>query len=226
MIAYWCKDVAPQVAFEAPVFQRILYAGPWKFVSHPQGGAMAIWGDWPEKGQQCSTSPDAYGEPRDCGDGLWYYPPKVTPDFWDLARGDRTGVDLKLSCGKTISVQVATSQHRQFRISPGPVERLGDPITEYGLKAIQLLEKARKENRLDDEDPDLWRVIALALGQCYRSTPELTDDTRIFARDDIDSILGVIWWGDPKALSPALPVAAPDSPSLESSTSTSAPATP
>lgn len=226
MIAYWCKDVAPQVAFEAPVFQRILYAGPWRFVAHPQGGALAIWGDYPAKGQQASTSPDDYGQPRDCGDGLWYYPPKVVPDFWDLARPDRSGIDLKLICGKTVSLQVATTAHRQFKLGRGVKDRLGDPITEYGRLAVKLLEKARAEKFLGEGDPELARLIELAFGQCYRCTPELMDDTSVFAQDDIDPVLGVIWWGDPKALSPADLADAPDSPSSESSTSTSPPATP
>jgi len=225
MIAYWAKAVAPQAASESPVFARIQMAGPWLYAAHPEGGTLAYLNHWPEQGQTGPRSPDGYGEARDCGDGLIYLPPKKKTDIWDLGRENRAGVDFKLACGKTVSIPVALVQHRQFRVGPGAKDRLGEPISEYGALAIELLKSAQKDGKLDEEDPRLWRLIALAFSQCYRLTPELLDDTQCFALDDIDPLLGLVWWGDPKALSPAPPVAAQDSESSASTKPISAQAT-
>lgn len=225
-IAYWCPGVAPTAAYESPQFARILLAGPWHFVPHPQGGTLAVWADFPAKGQQASRLVDSYAAPVDCGDGLHFLGPKGKVDLYDYARDDRTGTDLRLVCGKTVSIPCAVIQHRQFKAAPGAGRRLGGPVTEYGALAVRLLERAEKENVLGEEDPELARLIALAFAQCYRVTPELLDAAHCFALDDVDPLLGVIWWGDPKALSPAPAVAAPDSQSSGSLTSNSPQATP
>lgn len=226
MIGYWLKNVSPVEANDSPQMTPVLYAGPWLYVQHPQGGTLAFLKDFPEVGTNGPRSPDQYGEPREVEPGVFYLPPLVLGDFYDTARADRTGVDVKLACGRTVSIPCAIVQHRQFRVGRGVSgTRLGRPVTEYGDLACRLLEQAAKNRGIDvEDDADLWRLIALAFGQCYRTTPELLDDFGVIARDDIDNLLGAIWYGDPKALSPAPAGAAPDSDSSGSTAPNSPPA--
>ncbi len=222
--AYRLAGIAPMQAVDSPALQRIRYAGPWLHTTHPAGGTMVYLDAYPEPGQRASSDCDDYGTPIDCGDGVWFLPPKGTLDLYDLAFGDRSGEDIVLASGRKVTIPVAVTQHRQFRLTGK--ERLGKPITEYGKLATDLLESAIAENKIEDEDPRLWRLIALAFGQRYRSTAEVLDHLAIFTREDIDPLLGVIWYGNPKAISPANDGAGPSSPSSASEAQTSAQAKP
>ncbi len=228
--AYWGKNVAPTAAKEHPAFQRIHHAGPWQFATHPEGGTIAFLGDYPEPGQLASGSPDHYGEPVDCGDGLHFLPPKDALTLYDLAFGDRSGEDIVLANGLKVTIPVATSQHRQFRLTAR--ERTGKPITEYGRLALQLFEEAGEDGEggrpkgLQEEDPRVWRLIALGFSQRYRCTADLLDHLEIITREDVDPVLGVIWCGSPKAMSPARDDAGSSSPSSASEAQTSAPRKP
>lgn len=207
MIAYWAKGVQEEAAKEHPVFQRILYAGPWKWFRHPSGGCLAVWADWPDAGATSSHDPAAYGEPFDCGDGLFYLPPKQLPDLYDLVKDGAAGVEISLACGKVISIPCALSSGVQFGLSK---RNAGGMVTEYGRLAHELLlhsripsEKDPKGQGVSPTDPRLHRLINLAIGQRYRSTPELLDDLHLVSMEDIEPLLGAIWCGDPKAVGAA-----------------------
>lgn len=208
MIAYHLPKVRPEDAIEHPSAARLLHAGPWLAVPHEHGGTFLYWADFPEKGDRASHLPESYGPPRQTADGLMYYPPKVLPDIWDLASSERAGADVPLACGKTVTVPLALTEHRQFILGePGGV--YGLPVTEYGRLAAELLDVCAEPKPGSDaggiahDDPRLHRVLELAIGQRYRVTRELLNDLRVITPEDIDPLLGAIWTGDPKALTPA-----------------------
>lgn len=193
--AYWAPDVQPIHAKAHPLFVSIAHAGPWMYRNHPNGGTIATWED-------VSHNLDGFQEPRQVVDGLFYLAPKEIPHIHDLIRsGGKGGVDVKLACGVTITVPMALSQHRQLRLGRG-VERYSDPVTEYGRLASDILARVKEANGLPEDDPDMLRLIELAINQRYRCPAELFDDMRLFAPEDMDPLLGAIWCGDPKA--PAL----------------------
>jgi hypothetical protein len=217
--AYHLPGVQSATASEHPAFARLLYAGPWLFCTPPEGGTLAVLNDWPEAGKTARRSLDHYGTPVDCGDGLFFLPPKEPACIYDFAHGDRSGEDLVLACGVKITIPVAVTQHRQFRLTGK--ERLGKPVTEYGRLATELLEAAMAGGSLDEEDPRVWRLVALAIGQRYRTTPEMIDHLGLIAREDVDPILSVAWFGDSKVLEPARDGARSSSPSSASATAPS-----
>jgi hypothetical protein len=219
--AYWHPGVQAAVASDHPAFQAILYAGPWLFCTPAEGGTLAVLNDWPEKGKIARRSLDFYGAPVELedGNGLRFLPPKDPVTLHDLAFGDRAGVDLVLASGMKITVPVAMSHHRQFRLTGK--QRLGKPVTEYGRLASELMEAAQKDGKLDEEDPRVWRLVAMAIGQRYRSTADMIDHLDLIALEDVDPILGVVWFGDPKALKPATDGASSSSISSDSATPSS-----
>lgn len=223
---YWIPKVsAPNAKADSRV-QRILHVGPWGFVPHPAGGALAVLHDYPDKGQYTSKSPDDYGVPVECDDGLFFLPPKQPLTLYDLAHGERAGVDIVLSCGLKVTIPVAIVQHQQFRLTGK--KRIGAPITEYGRLATTLLEEAIAggEKGLSEQDQRVYRLIELAFGQRYRATSDMLDHLQVIALEDVDPLLGVIWTGDPKALRPANDGAGSPSTSSGPTAATSAPEKP
>jgi hypothetical protein len=201
--AYWSRTATnPTEAREHASFQRIQFAGPWHYIQHPEGGTFAYLKDWPDAGENAPAAPQFYGAPRICGDGLIYFPPKVPVTLYDLAYSERPGDDMILANGLKVTIPVALVQHQQYRLSDAG--GIGKPITEYGKLAAELLDEALAKKQLEETDQRVLRLLCLAFGQRYRpATPELLDDCQVIAREDVDPLLGQIWWGDPKALDPA-----------------------
>ena len=194
--AYWAPAVGPAEAKEHPLFQPIQHAGPWEYFNHPEGGTLAVW-----KGTSHALA--SFGAPREVVDGIFYLPPAEMPKLYDLVRPEgRTGTDLTLACGLVITIPAATLEHRQLRIGRRP-DHYGDPLTEYGRLAFQVLAFCKAHDGIPEIDPQALRLIELAISQRYRLTAELLDDLQIITPEDIDPILGVVWCGDPKAGAPA-----------------------
>lgn len=214
--AYRAPAVNPSEAKEHPTFARVLHAGPWMFSTHPHGGTIAFLNDYPDTGQNAAANFELYGEPVDCGDGLLFLPPRAPVSIYDLVHGDRDGADITLACGTKVTIPVATTQHRQFRLRGA--DRLGKPVTEYGRLAVEIFEAAVAAGQLSEEDPRVWRVLELAFSQRYRVTADMLDHLGLIAREDVDPLLSVIWTGDPKALRPANADA--ESPSASSASTT------
>lgn len=215
--AYWLPDVVASDAKEHPAFARLLYAGPWAFKTHPNGGTIAAWRDFPAVGEHASLNPSDYCDPQDCGDGLRYLQPQAMPEIYALVVGNRAGVDVTLACGVTLTIPPALSSHRALRLSGR--QRDLPPIGEFGRLAFELLDAARStDTGIPFEDPRLQRVICLAIGARYRSTPELLEDLNLVAAEDADPILSAVWFGDPKALERAAVAARSSSPSSASPT--------
>ncbi len=214
MIAYWHPNVVAAEAKEHPAFARLRYAGPWHYKTHPQGGVIAAWRDCPEAGKDASLDARDYGTPEDCGDGLRYLPPKVKPSLYDLVWGEKGGIDVPLACGLTVTVPPALTSHRAVRLSAR--KRALPPIGELGALAYELLDAAGGGAGIAFADPRLQRALCLAIGQRYRSTPELLEDLGVLAEEDVDPLLGALWFGDPKALKPAADAAGSPSPSSDS----------
>lgn len=200
MIAYWLPQHEPQLEADPPQLAALACAGPWVCSRHPQGGTLATWRDWPEKSQLAPRVPEAYGTPVRIADDCWYLPPRELPDIYDLVKDGPAGVDVALACGKTITVPHALVSARQFALGGRAVGY----VSEYGQLAWELMNHAMqldadgKPVGVALDDPRLARLIALAIGQRYRTTAHLIDDLRLVAHDDIDPLLGVIWNGDPK----------------------------
>lgn len=222
MIAYWIPSVQPSLEADPPQLAGLAYAGPWVCTRHPQGGTLATWNHWPEPGTMAPRTPDAYGPPVEIEDGLFYLPPKVLPDIYDLVKDGPGGVDVSLACGKTITVPHALVAARQFSLS-GRAD-VGY-VTEYGQLAWELMNEAMQPDAAGNpsgvsySDPRLARLLALAVGQRYRSTPHLVDQMMIIAADDVEPLLGAIWSGDPKVERPGDVAGPSPSPSSDCPTS-------
>lgn len=221
--AYWMPKVAQEDAKEHPAFAYLRYAGPWGFYRHPNGGTMAVWGDWPEPGQFASHNLSDYGEPEEVSEGLHFLPAKVLPRFYDLARDStQSGVDVTLACGLVVTIPCALVSGRQLRLGRGG--RRAGMVTEYGKLALELLDVALVKDEsgerrgIPPNDPRLPYLLALAIGQRYRSTPELLDQLELVAADDIEPLLGAIWSGNPKVERPADAGGPPALPSSASTT--------
>lgn len=195
---YWAPDVSASEAKGHPIFAAIQHAGPWSYATHPQGGTLAFWTDHPR-------SLSDYEEPREVSQGLHYHAPKAMPTLYELVKDStKGGVDLTLACGLVVTVPVALLESSHFRLSRN-AKRHGDPMTEYGRLSAQLLDQAKSngDKGIPDDDAGLLRLIELAIGQRYRVTAELLDDLQIIAQEDIDPIMGTVWYGDPKTFAPA-----------------------
>jgi hypothetical protein len=194
--AYRLANASTMDAAEDPRIAPVLCGGPY---AYSLAGDLVI-ATLP--GQP--RTPEAYGPAVGLGDGLSFLPPAGPCTIHDLARekvsGD--GVTVRLACGLDVSIPVALIRHRQLILS-GPKPRLGDPVTEYGKTAARLYEQASGQDGLQQDNPDLGRLLILALAQHYHVTAHMIDHLACLSADDIDPILGAAWAGDPKALAPA-----------------------
>ena len=194
MHAYLLPGVAAGQALESPQIAAIKCGGPWVASATPHGALLTL-ADYPR-------SLDAYASPVDIDGGIQWLAPLVQESLYDVARPDVTaGVEVRLACGLLISIPVATIQHRQLLLSGKP--RIGPPVTEYGRLAASLYDLVSGPAGLDKDTPEVARFLVLALAQHYKVTAELIDHLGIISVDDVDSILGAAWTGDPKALAPA-----------------------
>jgi len=195
--AYWAPDVSAVEAKEHPAFASIQHAGPWQYQTHPHGGAYAT---------MIGTDNDLalYQAPQELVGGLHYLAPLAMPTLYDLAKETPgQGVMVQLACGIAVEVPVAVVRFRQLRLSASAKNRVGDPVTEYGRLSVSLLDRAKVEGGIPHDDPQLHRLIVLAISQRYRVTAEILDDMGIISAEDIEPLLGAIWCGDPKAGAPA-----------------------
>jgi hypothetical protein len=195
MFAYLLTGSGTMAAAEDPRMAPVLCGGPYVY-SLAGDCVIATLSGQPR-------TPEAYGAAVDLGDGQSFLPPAGPCRIHDLARetvsGD--GVTVRLACGLDVSIPVALIRHRQLLLS-GPRPRLGDPVTEYGKTAARLYEQASGQDGLQQDNPDLGRLLILALAQHYHVTAHMIDRLAVLSADDIDPILGAAWTGDPKALAP------------------------
>ena len=195
--AYYAPEIHPSDAKESPVFASIQHVGAWQYQQHPHGGTLATL-------IGLSDQLDDYTDVRDLKGGLRYLAPRSMPTLYDLAKPTPgSGVVVPLACGLIAEIPVAVVRYRQLRLSASAKDRMGDPVTEYGRLSVQLLDRAKREEGLSHESPDLHRLLVLAFSQRYYVTAEMLDDLGILSSDDVEPLLGAIWCGDPKAGAPA-----------------------
>jgi hypothetical protein len=196
VFAYLLTGSGTMAAAEDPRMAPVLCGGPYAYSLAGDCVIATLPGQ--------PRTPEAYGPAVDLGDGLSFLPPSGPCTIHDLARekvsGD--GVTVRLACGLDVSIPVALIRHRQLILS-GPKPRLGDPVTEYGKTAARLYEQASGQDGLQQDNPDLGRLLILALAQHYHATAHMIDHLAVLSADDIEQILGAAWAGDPKALAPA-----------------------
>ncbi|HEV8176273.1 MAG TPA: hypothetical protein VGP44_01150 [Gemmatimonadales bacterium] len=208
MIGYFLPGGKAAPPREIPAFARVLESGPWsstEFNHHEAGsGALLFWTD-KSIGQTDLRRPEAW---RKCADGLWYCRPAVLPDQSILAkRNCPQGIDVTLATGLLLTIPLATAAPRAVCFSSGS---LGDPSSEFGRVADAVYDRmangkddAGKAKGLPLLDPQVLRLVTLALMAAYRVTPELLDDLGWITSADIDPILCAIMGTDPKAFEPA-----------------------
>ena len=141
--------------------------------------------------------PDVASRWRKCHDGLWYLPPSELPDQAMLAR-ERCpkGIDLTSSTGITLTIPLAAAAPRAIDLATG---ELGEAVAPYAREAYALFDRIDNGETVTLTDPQVRRVVLLALQACYRLTPELLADLGWITTDDLDPILSAILGSHPKA---------------------------
>ncbi len=196
MLAYWAKDIAPENAKGHPRLARLMTAGPWSYKAHPNGGTLAYLGP-----AMPFPKLQDYGAPRDCPDGLMYYPPRVLPALADLARPAAKRPDVAwvpLACGQSAAILPSYLEPRRVLMNG----EYGDPVTDYGKQARKVDELMIATPEADGFPllhPELLTLCRMALRMTYPLTDELIDDLGVFTNGDIDPIAMAAFHG-PKAV--------------------------
>ncbi len=205
MLAYFSPGTrCSGPASEMPEFARVLAAGPWSACRSMQDGkpGALIW-------SQGFNQPIPNFAPerwRPCSDGLLYLRPDPIPDQMSLARARRANsFDLTTSRGITLSIPLAASAPRLVSFSAGT---LGDPADDFGGAAFAVFDRLAEMRKdpakvVTGTDPEVLRLVLLALQQTYRVTAELLDDLRWISSADIEPIILAIMGQSPKALEAA-----------------------
>jgi hypothetical protein len=225
-VAYFAPGVRAAPAAEIPAFRRLLPAGPWAVTAaeHPagQGGRGSLaWQLAP--GETPAVVPDVRAWAwRACPDGLWYGSGGGLPSQASLAReAAPPGVDLVLGGGTTLTIPLAVAAPRLIDFGAGGI---GEPATELGRLAYRIYDRLTAEQGIGLADPDLHRLVLLAVQASYRVTEELLTDLGWISTVDLDPIVCAIFGTHPKASAGG--AGNSPSPPADSSTAPSAPARP
>ena len=192
--AYFLPGQRSAPAFQIPALAPIMDAGPWSVADweHPElgHGVIAYW-------TGCAKPDHRPGQWRALPDGRHYLAPAVLPSPGQLWRDSGpAGIDLQLSSGLYLTIPLATHSPQVVDLFSGQIT---GPATAFGSEAFALFDRIAAEPGISLTDPQVLRVIALALMARYRLTPELLSDLRWITTADIDPVLSAILGTHPKA---------------------------
>lgn len=192
--AYWSDAVKdPAVARDHSAFARLALAGPWQFRDWNHEGKPGVLAEW--HGHTGGMA--AYGEPRTSGDGLVYFPSREPLRQEDLAkRSAPAGIDYATTTGHVLTIPLAAAAPRFLGF--GDEEPLGEPANEFAVLALRVFDRLATKP-IGFADPDLRRLVLLAVGQCYRVTAEVLSELRWITTADVEPVLLAIMGADPKA---------------------------
>lgn len=201
MYGYRIGSLEPESGNEGvrthPVAKRLAIAGPWQLGKHAEGGSFATW-------RGASASVADYGTPRQTTDGLWYFPPKdpatLTPSA--LGKADsRPDVTVVLSSGMTLSIPLAVRGARRRRFAADTA--LGEFVEEFTNTAFDFYDRVAAGEKPLESDPQLCRLLYLAIASRYRLTEEAMDDARWLTTADDAIVIRAVFGSDPKAVAAA-----------------------
>lgn len=192
MPAYFAPDViCSGPARDLPAFARLRAGNKWKACNYRlngKPGTVAFLGDE-------QPAHDDIGWYESAG-GLWYLPGLKMPEQIELVREHRvTGIDYVTSTGATITVPVAASSPRKLLFSSA---RLGDPAADWAVRAFDLFDRLRSDEKVSPLEPAVLSLISDALGSVYYVTPEILDELGWITSADIDPLLICMMGTDPK----------------------------
>jgi hypothetical protein len=193
--AYRLPECTPQQIsggkIEHPSGARLNHAGPWQLAAHPHGGSLATWRGAPHH-------IGAYGEPQECADGLLYYPSKVplTPEALARPRVPES-VTIETHSGVTLAIPIATRSPRRRMFAAA--SKVGGYIDEYPRLVFSIYDRLVAKEPMPMGDPDLCRMVFLAIAGCYRVTEEAMDQAGWLSTFDDDLIMGAAFGTNPKA---------------------------
>ncbi len=195
--AYWTDKLTdPQLAPGSSVFKRIAPGGPWSYVAHSWNGAKGVAAVWIDANGACTL--DQYLPPKPCYDGLMYFANPLPQEQMAIGRRDYIpGIEYLTSRGINLTIPLAAGAASEVLFSS---LTLGDPADEFAALANSIWE--RKDSVMV-RDPELIRLIYLAIAQNYRVTQEMLDDLKWITSKDIDPIYCCVMGLDPKALADA-----------------------
>lgn len=212
MFAYHAPEVEPSSAKGHPTLAPIRHAGPWEFRPHRDGGTLCLFAGTKDR-------LDAFDAPVEAEPGLRFLPPRqeVTPAM--LARpaaGRPDATTVALASGQELAILPAYLEPRRV-LSGG---RVGDPVTEYGRLAREVLGEisASETQQIALLDPRVIGVIGCAIAQTYRVTTAFLDWSGWISTADLEPLLNAVMSG-PKAP----PASAPSASSLAEAGSTASP---
>ena len=138
---------------------------------------------------------DSYGEPWECDNHDWYYPPNAEGiqnilnnlQQYQTDFPERTAI--KLACGLSLNIYPASAIPRKALFS----KRIQDDDVfnrkhEYGAAAYDLYFRAIKDPNILINDPQFVGFIKLALKYSYNILPELWDALEILTYSDYDKL--------------------------------------
>lgn len=192
--AYFLPGQRAAPAYQIEALKPLLSAGPWAVSDweHPElgNGALAYWSG-------CAKPKHAPGKWRALPSGLHYLPPERLPTPGDLWReSGPAGIDLQLASGVCLTIPLAVHAPQVVDLFSGA---LAGPATEFGAEAFALFDRLAGEETVGLTDPQVLRVVSLALMARYRLTPELLSDLRWVTTADLDPILAAVMGAHPKA---------------------------
>jgi hypothetical protein len=154
--------------------QRLRKSGPWAEREGNANGKSGVIVTHPN----CGPIPDTVPW-TECEDGLLFRC-AVPPDLAHVGRESAPdNVDVKLICGKTVSIALALEAPRQFMMSK---RMLGGPVGDFS----KIVEEVSLVKEGEQYPTDLViRFITAALAECYRITPEILDAMGIISDKDI-----------------------------------------
>lgn len=209
-------------AREFPAFARILHAG-FRFAQVTIAGKPGVLAAQAFGDEVPSFNPEAYRPSRPCDDGLIFFAPKVLPSQALLAKPNATrGLDVTLSRGYQLSIPLVALAPKFVSFTGGALK----PATELESLALAVWErmdaaakeiaeaKAAKEPLpvgVPMSDPDVLRLVALAVMENYLVTPELLEELRWITTRDIQPIIYALEGTDPKSAAGVEPTS-PSSP--------------
>jgi len=212
VFAYHAPEVEPSSAKGHPTLAPIRHAGPWEFRPHRDGGTLCLFAGTKDR-------LDAFDAPVEAEPGLRFLPPRqeVTPAM--LARpaaGRPDATTVALASGQELAILPAYLEPRRV-LSGG---RVGDPVTEYGRLAREVLGEisASETQQIALLDPRVIGVIGCAIAQTYRVTTAFLDWSGWISTADLEPLLNAVMSG-PKAP----PASAPSASSLAEAGSTASP---
>ena len=192
--AYFLPGQRSAPAFQVEAIKPIMDAGPWTVADweHPDygQGALVYW-------TGCPKPDHRPGKWRALPDGRHYLPPDRLPSPGELWReSGPSGIEVQLASGLWLTIPLAVYAPQVVDLFTGQIT---GPATAFGVEAFALFDRLAADPSIPLTDPQVLRVVALALMARYRLTPELMADLRWVTTADIDPILAAVMGSHPKA---------------------------